>query len=225
MIRVAILILVTCAAAAPVRADEGEAAVEVRIAVEAAWLRHPNSSQRLALFDEQTAFAPLVRAGPNLAYGVTNELLVAVGAEVGVAPNVVSNGVGFAAVEQARLFTGAFVDAAFPASAAWQFHVADSARASIELAVGPLFTAWVANVAADPTRLDSSGRPARLPLTIDDAFGFGAFARAGVAVRLRLFDCVCLAMRPYVSVGYAQRPALSLGVEVAPALVTSLLPL
>lgn len=204
----------------PAAADEGELLLGGGAAIDAALLRHPLVAEALVL-DASTAVTPMPRMRVDARYGLTNELHVGVGLEAAAATNVITSDapVGGAL---GQIITGGYFEIAAPLGATWRLDSGYDVSVAVSLDAAPLMTIWSANALADPTKLDESGRPVRLPIELGDKLAFGGLLRLGAHVEARLFETLALRLGPALSVAWAQTPsarvALSLeGHWLAPA--------
>lgn len=209
-------------ASTPILADEGELAVGVSAALEAAWLRHPLAGAEVTI-DGRTAFALIPRVGTALRFGITNELQLGGALDVAGIPNVITNEIGVGGAV-GQLVTGVYAELSAPVGVFWRIDSGFDASAVLGLEAGPILTLWSSNALADPTKLDSAGRPARLPVNVGDDVNAGIIVRASTAADVRFGDIV-LRVVPYAAVAWAATPSARIGVVIEPSLLLSPAPL
>lgn len=216
-------LLVLLLAAPPAAADEGELYLDLVLQPEVAWVVHPLSGAT-SPFEAAGTFTVAPRVGGLVRYGLFNQLAVGVGADVGVTPGLRAADVTLEGTK-GDLFTATRVDVAVPFDVSWRLDSGFDISSVVDLQVGPMVAVWSGNALADPTNLDASGLPSRLPVDIADQWNVGAFARASTAFEWRLLDMIVLAAAPSLGASWAGTWSVHAGLVLRPALVFSPLPL
>ncbi|MCC7075065.1 MAG: hypothetical protein IT383_27380 [Deltaproteobacteria bacterium] len=213
---VAIVVLLTSGTAS---ADEGEGYVGAGVVLDAAWLRHPRKN-RATLPDAGTPIAFLPHLNTSVHYGLSNELHAGLGIEGAAAQNVVTNDVAIGGTS-ATLITGAYLEVAAPLTVSWRFDTGQDATGVAAFDAAPMLTLWSASALADPTKVDTSGHPARLPVQVRDALDPGIVVRLRAVLQVRLLQTLALTLGPTVAFAWAGTPSLRLGVALEPSLISS----
>lgn len=192
-------------------ADEGETGVLPIVALEGTTARHPKGVPDLGIL----SVSPALVAGAGVQYGLSNVLDARLGLEAAVAANVPSPR---ASVKGAAgdLITGFVLDARLPLALAAHLDAGLPVSAGLVLEAGPALTLWSSSALVDPARKDAAGRPVRLPITVDDEIGLGAFVRFKLTVHARPLDALSLSVEPYASGAWVSGPSLSVGVALRP---------
>lgn len=214
------LVVLALLAAAPAAADEGEVYFGAGVALDTALLRHPiAASGDVLAFDDQTSFAILPRLGAVARYGVTNELHLAISFEASAAANVSTPNVALAGTV-GTLISGGYFEVAAPLAAVWRIDSGYDVAGTIGVETGPMLALWTGNALADPTKVDDDGRPARLPLEIQDELLPGALVRLTALVECRALDRVVIRAGPSVTIAWAATPSVRAAIVVEAAWVT-----
>lgn len=213
----ALALIVVALAVGPAAADEGEVQLGAGAALEGASIRHP-------LADASADLAPFLLVPRGLLgarYGITNELHLGVGFDVGAAVNVATDGVVVGGTKT-RLITGGYFEAAVPLSVGWRVDSGYDVSASVLVDVAPMLALWSVTAATDPAKRDDAGLARRLPIEVDDALIPGVNVRAQIALDVRLFGDLGIHLGAYAGAAWAGSPSLRAGVLLAPSWIGSL---
>lgn len=187
-------------------ADEGELGLAATVGVEGTTLRHPQGLYDLATF----SLSPTLVAGVGVEHGVSNVLDAGLGVEAAFSGNLTSPGASLGGA-RGDIVTGLVLDTRLPLGLVAHLDAGLPVTAGLALEAGPSLILWSSSALVDPFRKDPSGRPARLPITVDDQLALGAFLRLRVPIEFRLFETLALAIEPSLSVAWVGGPAGTVG--------------
>lgn len=208
------LVALALLAAGPAAADEGELHIGGGAELDGAWLRHPLAPPSL-LPDASTAFAFLPRIALTAQVGITNELHAGVVFAVAGTPNVVTNDVALGGVA-GNVVTGAYGEGIAALNASWRVDSGYDLSAIFAADVGAVVALWSGSAFADPTRLDATGKPARLPFDVSDEGQLGPALRLTAAIEWRITDRFTLHAGPTIAATWTGSPSVRVGIIVEP---------
>ncbi|MBI1948548.1 MAG: hypothetical protein HYS27_22870 [Deltaproteobacteria bacterium] len=206
------LVVLAVLAAAPAAADEGELHIGGAAEIGGAWLRHPLAPPSL-LPDASTAFAFLPRIALTADVGITNDLHAGVVFAVAATPNVVTNAVTIGGVA-GNVVTGAYGEGFAGLNASWRIDSGYDLCAILAADIGPVVTFWSGSAFADPTKLDASGKPARLPFDVTDELQVGPALRLTALFDWRIVESFALRAGPTLLAAWTASPTVRVGIVV-----------
>ena len=216
MLRLTTLLLMACALAGPVRADEGEVAFDFVFSPEVASTVHPAVDGAPLSDQATTIFKP--RTALGVRYGLTNDLYVGIAGSVAASTSIRTPTVTIEG-STGDLLSAQYLELSAPVLVGWRFDSGSFMSGAAELELAPLAVYWGVQDLVDFADVDEAGLPASLEKQAPDTWQLGGLARLTVLFNTRLFDVVGLDIGPSLAVSWAGDPAVHVGLMMRPSFI------